>query len=150
LAASAQIGALIATQDSSRAALYGEYGRLIGLAFQIQDDIMGIWGNAAITGKAASDIYQRKKTLPLLYGLEQADEVDRRNLLDLLRTPNMTEAEVTKVVIILDRLGARQFTAARAADHYRDAARLLSEAQLEGRLTGYLHAIADFLVNRQS
>ncbi len=51
--------------------LLGSFGRNLGLAFQIQDDILGIWGDPAVTGKAAgNDILRRKKSLPLLYASE--------------------------------------------------------------------------------
>lgn len=70
LAASAGIGAMIGSGDPEQECdLYG-FGLGIGLAFQIQDDILGIWGDPAVTGKAAgNDILRRKKSFPLLYAL---------------------------------------------------------------------------------
>ncbi len=70
LAASAGIGSMIGSGDPDQECdLYG-FGLGIGLAFQIQDDILGIWGDPAVTGKAAgNDILRRKKSFPLLYAL---------------------------------------------------------------------------------
>lgn len=72
IAASTQAGALVAQADQQTQSHYREFGHTLGLAFQIQDDILGIWGNSDITGKsAATDLLARKKSLPILYGLEQ-------------------------------------------------------------------------------
>ena len=72
LAASAQLGAATATDDEALTAHFWRFGHALGLSFQIQDDILGIWGDEAMTGKsAASDILTRKKTLPVLYALSQ-------------------------------------------------------------------------------
>ena len=51
---------------------YREYGRCLGLAFQAQDDLLGIWGDTALTGKSSdSDLVSGKKSLPVVYGLHQ-------------------------------------------------------------------------------
>jgi geranylgeranyl diphosphate synthase type I len=72
IASSAQAGALVAQANPETQAHYRQFGRALGLAFQIQDDILGIWGDPEVTGKsAATDLLARKKTLPILYGLEQ-------------------------------------------------------------------------------
>ena len=50
---------------------YRGFGWALGLAFQLNDDLLGIWGDEAVTGKEPSDIAERKKTLPLIHALEQ-------------------------------------------------------------------------------
>jgi len=72
LATSSQLGALLAGCDSIKQANYYSFGKNLGLAFQIYDDILGIWGNPKETGKSvATDLFNRKKSLPILYGLAQ-------------------------------------------------------------------------------
>ncbi|NOG49823.1 MAG: hypothetical protein HND48_10590 [Chloroflexi bacterium] len=69
---------MIAAGDAVRAEHFGEYALNIGMAFQIRDDILGIWGDEAITGKSASsDIVAHKKSLPVLHGLPLNDEPAR-------------------------------------------------------------------------
>ncbi|MEI6044153.1 MAG: polyprenyl synthetase family protein, partial [Chloroflexota bacterium] len=66
-------GALVATADESKLAHFAEFGQKIGLGFQIRDDILGIWGLAADTGKpTGSDIRRRKKSLPILFALSES------------------------------------------------------------------------------
>ena len=68
----AQLGPLIAGVDVEIYEKYRLFGYETGLAFQIQDDILGIWGEAARTGKSSeSDLISGKKSLPILYGLKQ-------------------------------------------------------------------------------
>jgi len=70
LAACSHIGALLGGADDELQETYRSYGHYLGLAFQIQDDILGIWGDEAVTGKStASDLVEGKNSLPVLIGL---------------------------------------------------------------------------------
>ncbi|MBI2765159.1 MAG: polyprenyl synthetase family protein [Chloroflexi bacterium] len=70
LGAPLEMGALMAGADAPRAAALGLWGAQVGLAFQVQDDYLGIWGDPTQTGKSNSnDIARRKKTLPIIHGL---------------------------------------------------------------------------------
>ncbi len=121
ISAAIEAGALLATDDEAVIARYRAFGWALGLAFQLNDDLLGIWGEEATTGKAASDIAKHKKTLPILYAFEQAAPADRRRLGDVYRDPAPTDADIADVVAILDRTGARAYTRDQA-HHYRDAA----------------------------
>src|SRR5690606_30779806 len=68
-----ETGARLAFADKSTIERYRRYGEELGLAFQMRDDILGIWGSEAATGKSASsDILERKKSLPIVYAFEQS------------------------------------------------------------------------------
>jgi len=70
LSACCHIGALLGSADDAQQEAYRSFGHYLGLAFQAQDDILGIWGDEALTGKsAASDLIEGKKSLPVLAGL---------------------------------------------------------------------------------
>ncbi|RPJ27836.1 MAG: polyprenyl synthetase family protein [Chloroflexi bacterium] len=70
LSACCHIGALLGGADDSKQDAYRSFGHYLGLAFQVQDDILGIWGDEVITGKsAANDLIEGKKSLPVLAGL---------------------------------------------------------------------------------
>ena len=65
-----QVGATLGDADESTLANYRSFGHYLGLAFQVQDDYLGIWGDSALTGKSTeSDLVAGKKSLPVLYGL---------------------------------------------------------------------------------
>ncbi len=72
IAGSVQAGAMLATDDGAVIEAYRRFGWALGMAFQINDDLLGIWGDEQATGKEPSDLESRKQTLPLLYALEHA------------------------------------------------------------------------------
>ncbi len=70
ISAATRIGAMLATDDPQVIGAFSRFGENIGLAFQITDDILGIWGDPSVTGKsAATDILAKKKSLPAILGL---------------------------------------------------------------------------------
>ncbi len=92
LAAGAEIGCLIGSRDTSAAQRMKKFGRLLGLAFQVQDDILGIWGDQALLGKStASDLIEGKSSLPVLYAVEREPEFAERWLAAPLRPEDVVE-----------------------------------------------------------
>jgi geranylgeranyl diphosphate synthase, type I len=121
IAASIEAGALLATDDEAVIRRYRAFGWALGLAFQLNDDLLGIWGAEQATGKEPSDVARKKKTLPVIYAFEHAGPEDRDRLRALYAKDRPTEAEVLEIVAILERVGARDFTRAQASG-YRDEA----------------------------
>jgi geranylgeranyl diphosphate synthase, type I len=73
LACSTQIGALLGGMDKEEQFQYSKFGNELGMAFQIYDDWLGVWGDPIITGKSSSsDLIEGKKTLPILMGIEKS------------------------------------------------------------------------------
>lgn len=106
LAAAPAIGALVAGAAPEVVAAYRAYGAALGRAFQLQDDILGIWGAESETGKsAASDILSKKKSLPVLHALAHPQVGSR--LRALYAGPAFTPADVPVVLALLDQTGAR-------------------------------------------
>jgi geranylgeranyl diphosphate synthase, type I len=132
IAASIEAGALLATDDDDVIARYRGFGWALGLAFQLNDDLLGIWGAERATGKAPSDVAHKKQTLPVIFAHEAADPEDRARLAELHTTAAMTDAEVAEVVAILERTGAREYTRDQA-HRYRDEA--LAELDAAGVVT---------------
>src|SRR6476620_11646204 len=121
IAASIEAGAVLATDDDEVIARYRAFGWALGLAFQLNDDLLGIWGAEQSTGKQASDIARRKKTLPVIYAFEHAGPEDRARLLELYAREAPTSDELDEIVRILERVGARDYTRD-TARRYRDEA----------------------------
>ncbi len=120
LSAALAVGARLGGAAPAQVAAYGEFGRELGLAFQVVDDILGIWGDPAVTGKsAATDILTRKKTLPVLYAHEWEREHGHGDLARLYAQPAIAEAEVPTVLALLERAGARAYAQAQAEAHTR-------------------------------
>ena len=121
IAASIEAGALLATDDDEVIARYRRFGWSLGLAFQLNDDLLGIWGEEQKTGKVPTDVARHKKTLPVMYAFEHATPVDRERLVALRATSEPSNAEIAEVVAILERSGARAFTRSEARRHRDEA-----------------------------
>lgn len=148
--ASTWIGATLATEDEVKINSFRNFGRSIGLAFQIIDDILGIWEKAEHTGKPkASDVRNRKKTLPVLYSMEKATEEDRKTLKELYSKPKLTEEDVEKVLSILEDSGAHDYSRKMAEKYERAALRELSKTGLENEAMDGIRALAEFLIRRK-
>jgi geranylgeranyl diphosphate synthase, type I len=107
-AASTGLGAQVATDDESQIAAMWQFGEALGMAFQMQDDLLDIWGEPEVTGKPfAADLVQRKMSLPVIYGLAHATAADRERFESLYRQPALTHDDLLSLLQILDRAGAR-------------------------------------------
>jgi geranylgeranyl diphosphate synthase, type I len=144
IATSAQMGALIGSQNSQLAQHFAEFALNIGIAFQIHDDILGIWGDPKLTGKSiATDIISRKKSLPILFALEKSSE-----LRDLYAQENFGNNEVKRSVEILTQLKADEFTRQQENIYYEQANRALQQANLSPDGLAQINQFVDFLFQR--
>jgi len=128
IAASVQAGAMLATDDAEIVDAYRGFGWSLGLAFQLNDDLLGIWGDEQTTGKEPSDLAKHKKTLPLIYALENASDGDRARLREILSMESAQPADIDEARTILDRYGAREYTRERARAERDEALRRLESA----------------------
>jgi geranylgeranyl diphosphate synthase type I len=121
IAGSVQAGAMLATDDQIVVDAYRRFGWALGLAFQLNDDLLGIWGDEAATGKEPSDIEARKQTLPLIHALEHTTGPDRARLAAILHANGPSTDEIREARDLVERSGSREFTRQRARA-YRDEA----------------------------
>jgi geranylgeranyl diphosphate synthase type I len=119
ISASIEAGALLATDDEAVITGYRRFGWALGIAFQLNDDLLGIWGQEQKTGKVPTDIARHKKTLPVMYAFQHAGPEDRERLAELYRLPEPDDGQIAEVVSILERSGAQDFTR-EEAQRYRD------------------------------
>jgi geranylgeranyl diphosphate synthase type I len=128
IAASVQAGAMLATDDERVVESYRAFGWSLGIAFQLNDDLLGIWGDEQQTGKEPSDLAKHKKTLPVIYALERAPAADVARLKDLLATNEPSTALIAEARGILERCGARDYTRQRARAERDEAVRRIESA----------------------
>lgn len=146
LSACTGLGALIAQAASPVQEAYRQFGRSLGLAFQAQDDLLGIWGDAALTGKSAeSDLVSGKKSLPVLFGLDRKGRFASRWVQGAIRPD-----EVAELARLLDVEGARAFTEEKVRQLTDQALEHLADAGPQGEAGQALHDLALQLVNRKS
>jgi geranylgeranyl diphosphate synthase type I len=124
--ASSELGALCSPCDDPSVQRYRELGRAYGLAFQIRDDVLGVWGTLDATGKVTgNDIARRKWTFPVVWALSRPPSLARDRIAAAyaraLRHPGeervLDDDTVRAVIEALDELGAREAANAAIAEH---------------------------------
>ncbi|HEY6325030.1 MAG TPA: polyprenyl synthetase family protein [Candidatus Cybelea sp.] len=117
--ASCRLGAHAAACDDAAIAAYGDVGRSYGMAFQIRDDVAGIWSSVGVTGKtAAGDIARRKWTFPVVWAIGQPPSPARTAIADAYASGlALDPSTIARVVDALDALGAREAAQRAAAEH---------------------------------
>ena len=144
LSACCHIGSLLGDADDSKQEAYRSFGHYLGLAFQVQDDILGIWGDESVTGKsAASDLVEGKNSLPVLAGLGKKGIFAERWAREPIRAEEVEEVRRSLA-------GEGGLIAAQDASKQMTDLALMSlrEADPQGEAGGALSELADKLLKR--
>jgi geranylgeranyl diphosphate synthase type I len=152
-AAATEVGAIIATDDEKVIKQCRQFGENLGLAFQIQDDLLGAWGDEQVTGKsAASDIRDRKKTLPVVYALNQSHDRHAAHQLSEAYAGQapLDETAIESILEILHSVGARRYAEDLAHYYYHLALQNLDQARLGSSAQANLRQLAASLVDRKA
>ena len=145
------MGTLAATGDIDTACAVGACGRRLGLAFQIRDDYLGVWGDPDATGKAVgADIRRKKKSMPVVHLFQQASGEDRAWLGEAYACGGeLTEADVERILELLDRLGTPEHVQAAASAQAAQAVEAIHQTGLADDAKRTVEAMAEFFVTRQ-
>jgi geranylgeranyl diphosphate synthase type I len=136
IACSTHLGALLGGADERVTAAYARFGENLGLAFQVIDDILGIWGSESETGKSArTDILTRKKTLPVVYVLHDPE------LRAIYGQESLEDRDVDRVLSILGKYRAQEYAESRARQYSELALEALQET---GQTTAAHRAMRDY------
>ncbi|MET9882564.1 family 2 encapsulin nanocompartment cargo protein polyprenyl transferase [Streptomyces sp. NPDC006430] len=141
------LGALYAGAGPEEVDAMDAFGREAGLAFQLIDDLIGIWGDPGHTGKpAGADLLARKKSLPVVAALTSGTAAGEE--LATLYAGPMTGDDVLRAADAVDRAGGRDWAQAHAADRMGRAVQQLSRAVPDLAAAGGLLALAEFVTRR--
>jgi len=145
LSACCHIGALLGEVDDDKQATYRSFGHYLGLAFQVQDDILGIWGDEKSTGKSvASDLVEGKNSLPVLAGLRKKGKFAERWTHGPIK-PDEVE-EVARLLATEDGYGFAKEASIQMTDM---ALNSLREADPQGEAGEALFELTNKLLNRE-
>ncbi|MEV1332166.1 polyprenyl synthetase family protein [Micromonospora costi] len=149
LAGSCALGALLCGAPAALVDGLSRFGFHLGLAFQLVDDVLGIWGDPRRTGKpVGSDLRARKRSIPVVRALTGGDPAAVA-LGELYRSPApLTDEDVTRASELVEATGARDWTQQRAWQETEQARAELDALDLPEDVRGELADVADFITGR--
>lgn len=139
------LGAAVAGASEELIAAFRGYGRDIGIAFQLRDDLLGVFGDPAITGKpAGDDLREGKRTVLLSLALQRADATDPAAAAELRRLIGLTEdpAEISRMAEIIAASGAPDVVEQRISELTQSGLSHLHAAQVSPEVTATLEDLA--------
>ncbi|HSM24354.1 MAG TPA: polyprenyl synthetase family protein [Anaerolineaceae bacterium] len=117
LAASAEIGAIVAQSSNTNKLALRSFGEALGLAFQAWDDWLGIWGDEGQTGKSTlSDLIAKKKSLPILYAIQNSTEFE-----SVFSKDSFDQKDLVFLIEAMEKVGAKEHTE-KIANYYSELA----------------------------
>ncbi|MFF4258348.1 polyprenyl synthetase family protein [Streptomyces sp. NPDC001663] len=144
LGCAAALGALLGGAEPPVVTALDRAGRHLGVAFQVVDDVLGIWGDPEVTGKPVhGDLRERKKTFPVLAALG-SEAPGAQRLAALLEAGGEPE----EAAALIDELGGRSAAVAEARSHVAAVEKALADVALDGRAADELRSLLGFLVQR--
>lgn len=150
LEAAVLAGAMLGTSDEAVISNYREFAQNIGIAFQIRDDILGIWGDTTKTGKSAdNDLRRKKKTLPVIYTLSKSGGQRHESLHRLYADPEpLSDTQIEFVRDSLEWAKAYDYAQSSADAYIENAFAALHQVGVSNQAQSQLETIARFLVYR--
>lgn len=149
LSCACELGAMAAGATGDVSAALGRFGWHLGMAFQLVDDVSGLWGDPRLTGKNASgDLLRRKKTLPVVAAMAARDPFAQELGRMYARLDSWSSDDVIRASHLIELTGARIWAKNQAHKHLYKALDALAEAQLARETDVDLHLLADLVVRR--
>jgi geranylgeranyl diphosphate synthase type I len=146
-----QIGAALAGADDETLAAFTSFGDPLGDAFQLRDDVLGVFGDPAVTGKSVlDDLREGKRTVMMAYARDRATREQAARIRELLGSPGLDEDGAAELRRIIVDTGARERTEKLIESRLSTAVSALAVAPVPEDVSAQLMLLADGAVNRQS
>jgi geranylgeranyl pyrophosphate synthase len=145
-----KMGAILGGANEEQVEKLGRFGESIGVAFQIQDDILNLAGEEFAKSKGVGeDIHEGKRTIMVLHTLNKANEKDKKRLLDILNSHPTDEKTIREAISIIEKHGSMDYARKRAKElvekSWKDVEKVLPESEAKNTL----RAFAEFLIHRK-
>lgn len=143
------LGALYAGADDAAVEAMNAFGRQVGLAFQLIDDLIGVWGDPSVTGKpVGADLAARKKSLPVVAALRSGTPAGQTLARIYASDAPLTADDLRDATDAVERAGGRDWAQMQAGDRMAGAIDHLSGAVEDGNCAGDLLALAELVTRR--
>ena len=151
LACATKMGAILADAPEQDAEALYKFGEQMGLAFQLQDDFLDVYGDTRVFGKAiGGDITSNKKTFMLINALNLANEQQRKELLHWVTAENFDRDEKVKAVTRLyNEIGIDRLAQERIAYYFGESRKYLEAVNLPDERKEYLRSYTEEMMHRQ-
>jgi geranylgeranyl diphosphate synthase type II len=146
-----ELGAVLANASKKDSRALYDFGMNLGMAFQIKDDILDVFGDASLVGKqVGGDILSNKKTYLLLKAIEDADDVQSNELRHWINNGhNNPQQKVKAVTSIFEDLNIKEKADQLMNDYYVKSIDALNSINISDENKNYLRGFAEALMNRQ-
>jgi len=147
IAACCSLGAASVKPESDHVERMRKFGELIGMAFQIKDDLFD-YGNEAIGKPTGIDIKEQKMTLPLIYVLNQADKKDKRWLINSIKNHNRDKKRVAEVIDYVKTKGGLDYAVSKMKEFQEEALQIL-QFYPESKYRNSLELMVNYVIDRK-
>lgn len=148
ISACCEMGAVSACANKDEILAMRNYGKNVGIAFQIQDDIFDYVGNSSIIGKPiGNDLQEKKITLPLIYALNQVDKNEAKDIIKGIKSGKLKKAQIKNIIHFVNDKGGIEYARNIAVNYKSQAVECLSTFK-ESESKNSMIKFADFVVER--
>jgi len=149
----AKLAAIFAKKERDIVEKIGEFAQNIGIAFQIQDDVLDVeltGGEREKFGKSfGNDIKEGKRSLMVIYTLKKANKRDRERLIEILDKKEKTKKEILEAISILQKYNSIEYARKKAVEIARESWKKVEEIFIEGKAKRMLRELVQFLIERR-
>tara|TARA_B100001939_G_scaffold32196_1_gene25147 strand:- start:1115 stop:2089 length:975 start_codon:yes stop_codon:yes gene_type:complete len=148
IAACCACGAVTAKQDKETVERMRKFGELIGIAFQMKDDLFDYYNEDVIGKPTGIDIKEQKMTLPLIYTLKNCDRKQKKFIIQTVKNHNTNSERVSRVLEIVKKSGGIKYTIEKMKTYQKEALRLLKTFD-DNESRKSLELLVNFVIERK-
>ena len=150
LACALKMGAILADAPEADTSLLYSFGEKVGLAFQLQDDLLDVYGDTSVFGKAiGGDIVSNKKTYMLINAINRATPLQRQKLMRWINSTNFDrEEKIMSVTQLYDEIGVRQLCEQKIKYYFEQAQAILNQVSVPEERKQHLRRYTSLLMKR--
>ena len=150
IASAIKIGASLATENHNKLNAFNDFGKFLGLVFQITDDILGIWGTEAKTGKAVgADIIRKKNSLPIIMTAANTTKINQKKISSIYNKQSISSSDLNEILNIMDETKSKKQCMDLAETYCAKALSSIDDLSISDESRKDIESVALFLTKRQ-